>query len=49
MSIGECFAPYPLSGRGCPKFFFKGGVSPAKLALAALAPTVIVGAAYMLL
>lgn len=41
-------APNP-AGQAILGRFFKGGVSPAKLALAALAPTVIVGAAYMLL
>ena len=41
-------APNP-AGQAILGRFFKGGVSPAKLALAALAPTVIVCAAYMLL
>ena len=41
-------APNP-AGQAILGRFFKGGVSPAKLALAAMVPTVIVGAAYMLL
>ncbi|MCH2330792.1 MAG: hypothetical protein MK312_04575, partial [Roseibacillus sp.] len=41
-------APNP-AGQAILSRFFKGGVSPAKLALSALVPTIIVGAAYMLL
>ena len=41
-------APNP-AGQAILGRFFKGGVSPAKLALAALVPTVILGAVFMLL
>ncbi|MED5418785.1 MAG: putative Na+/H+ antiporter, partial [Verrucomicrobiota bacterium] len=41
-------APNP-AGQAILGRFFQGGVSPAKLALAALLPTIIVGMAFMLL
>jgi Na+/H+ antiporter NhaD/arsenite permease-like protein len=41
-------APNP-AGQAILGRFFQGGVSPAKLALAALLPTIIVGTAFMLL
>ncbi len=41
-------APNP-AGQAILGRFFQGGVSPAKLALAALVPPVIVGTAFMLL
>ena len=41
-------APNP-AGQAILGRFFKGGVSPAKLALSALLPTIIVGIAYMIL
>lgn len=41
-------APNP-AGQAILGRFFQGGVSPAKLAMAALIPTVIMGAAYMII